>query len=122
MSLESRLQEASQEFQKLQIDLTKVVEARQQLDAQLSENESVKKVVKCGNIIKRNLTFYYFNNQEFEQLMPENTIYKLIGPILVQQDQAEAKSNVDTRLAFIQNEMFEFSSIINSTRSFIPHI
>jgi len=44
MSLESRLQEESQEYQKLQIDLAKVVEARQQLDAQLSENESVKKV------------------------------------------------------------------------------
>jgi len=44
MSLEAKLQEGSQEFQKLQIDMSKVVEARQRLDAQLSENELVKKV------------------------------------------------------------------------------
>lgn len=44
MSLESKLQAASQDFQKLQVDLTHAVEARQQLDAQLSENEQVKKV------------------------------------------------------------------------------
>jgi prefoldin beta subunit len=43
--------------------------------------------------------------QEFTQLKPENTVYKLIGPVLVQQDQAEARSNVDTRIQFIQAEM-----------------
>ena len=44
MSLESKLQQASVEYQKLQADLSKAVEARQRLDAQLSENELVKKV------------------------------------------------------------------------------
>lgn len=44
--------------------------------------------------------------QEFAQLTPNNTVYKLIGPVLVQQDQAEAKTNVDTRLDFIQGEMW----------------
>lgn len=44
--------------------------------------------------------------QEFEQLSPENNVYKLIGPVLVKQDQAEAKSNVKTRLDFIQSEMY----------------
>jgi hypothetical protein len=44
MSLETKLQDASQDFQKLQVDLAQAVEARQQLDAQLSENEQVKKV------------------------------------------------------------------------------
>jgi len=43
MSLEAKLQEASQDFQKLQVDLSNAVEARQQLDAQLAENELVKK-------------------------------------------------------------------------------
>ena len=43
MSLEARLQAASSEYQKLQADLSNVVEARQRLDAQLSENELVKK-------------------------------------------------------------------------------
>lgn len=44
MSLEARLQAASTEYQKLQIDYSNAVEARQKLDAQLSENELVKKV------------------------------------------------------------------------------
>jgi len=48
--------------------------------------------------------------QEFAVLTPENTVYKLIGPVLVQQDQAEAKSTVDTRLDFIRNEMSGFLS------------
>ena len=46
--------------------------------------------------------------QEFEQLTPENAVYKLIGPVLVKQDQVEAKSNVETRLGFIRSEMSDF--------------
>ncbi|KAJ3515285.1 hypothetical protein NLJ89_g1862 [Agrocybe chaxingu] len=85
MSLQAKLEQASGEFQKLQVELSQAVEARQRLDAQLSENELVKK--------------------EFAQLTPDNTVYKLMGPVLVQQDQAEAKSNVDTRLDFIRGEI-----------------
>jgi prefoldin beta subunit len=44
MSLPARLQAASSEYQKLQTDLSNAVEARQRLDAQLSENELVNKV------------------------------------------------------------------------------
>lgn len=85
MSLQARAQAATTEYQKLQTDLQNAVEARQRLDSQLQENEMVKK--------------------EFAQLTPNNTVYKLIGPVLVQQDQAEARSNVDTRLDFIRGEI-----------------
>ncbi|CAL1697409.1 unnamed protein product [Somion occarium] len=85
LQLQDRLQAASTDYQKLQNDLSVIVEARQRLDAQLQENELVKK--------------------EFQYLTPNNTVYKLIGPVLVQQDQAEAKSNVDKRLEFIQGEI-----------------
>ncbi|KAA1476352.1 Prefoldin beta-like protein [Dentipellis sp. KUC8613] len=85
MSLEARLQAASTEYQKIQTELSGAVEARQRLDAQLSENEMVKK--------------------EFGQLTPNNTVYKMIGPVLVKQDQNEAKSNVDKRLDFIRSEI-----------------
>ena len=44
MSLSARLQVASNEYQRLQAELSNAVEARQRLDAQLSENELVKKV------------------------------------------------------------------------------
>ncbi|KAF8259415.1 prefoldin subunit 6 [Lactarius quietus] len=85
MSLEARLQAASSDYQKLQADLANAVEARQRLDAQYSENELVKK--------------------EFGTLTPNNVVYKLVGPVLVKQDQTEAKSNVDKRLQFIGGEI-----------------
>ncbi|KAI0037537.1 hypothetical protein FA95DRAFT_1506859 [Auriscalpium vulgare] len=85
MSLEARLQAASNEYQELQAELSKTVEVRQRLDAQLSENELVKK--------------------EFASLTPNNTVYKMVGPVLVKQEQQEAKSNVDTRLDFIRSEI-----------------
>lgn len=44
MSVEARLQLVSGEYQKLQADFSNAVEAREQLDAQLIENEVVKKV------------------------------------------------------------------------------
>lgn len=43
--------------------------------------------------------------QEFSTLTEKNTVYKLIGPVLVQQDQTEAKANVEKRLEFITSEM-----------------
>ncbi|KAI9436507.1 prefoldin subunit 6 [Russula earlei] len=85
MSLTTRLQAASSEYQRLQADLSNVVEARQRLDAQLSENEIVKK--------------------EFATLTPNNVVFKLVGRVLVKQDQAEAKGNVDKRLEFINGEI-----------------
>lgn len=85
MSLEVRLQAATTAYQKLQSDLSNAVDARQRLDAQLSENEMVKK--------------------EFAQLKSSNAVYKLIGPVLVKQEQAEAKANVDKRLEFIRGEI-----------------
>ncbi|KAH6916842.1 prefoldin subunit 6 [Coprinopsis sp. MPI-PUGE-AT-0042] len=85
MSLEEKIQQASSEYQKVQSSLTNAIEMRERLEAQLSENELVKK--------------------EFATLTEENTVFKLIGPVLVKQDQAEAKSNVDTRLGFIRSEI-----------------
>lgn len=43
--------------------------------------------------------------QEFSTLTPENQVYKLIGPILMKQDQDEAKHNVEKRLEWIEGEM-----------------
>ncbi|TBU37503.1 prefoldin subunit 6 [Dichomitus squalens] len=83
--LQERLQTTSADFQKIQNDLSLVVDARQKLEAQFSENELVKK--------------------EFASLTADNTVYKLIGPVLIKQDQMEAKQNVDTRLDFIRGEI-----------------
>ena len=44
LKVQERLQAATAEYQRLQGELSAAVEARQRLDAQLSENELVKKV------------------------------------------------------------------------------
>ena len=44
-------------------------------------------------------------SQELAKLKKENAVYKLIGPVLVKQEQAEARADVDRRLAFIKSEM-----------------
>ena len=46
------------------------------------------------------------SHQEFEKLKPENTVYKLIGPGLIPQEQDDAKLNVSKRLEFINAEMY----------------
>lgn len=84
-ALQVRLQRASTDFQRLQSDLSNAVESRQRLDAQLSENELVKK--------------------EFALLTPKNRVFKLVGPVLVPQDLGEAKTNIETRLDFIRGEI-----------------
>ncbi|ORY72441.1 Prefoldin [Leucosporidium creatinivorum] len=84
-SLEAKLQAGTKEFQKIQTEYGKAVEHRQRLDAQKSESEAVKK--------------------EFASLTPSNTIYKQVGPVLLKQDQSEAKANVEKRLEFIAGEI-----------------
>eukprot|EP01106_Pelomyxa_sp_JSP_P004748 TRINITY_DN1756_c0_g1_i1.p1 TRINITY_DN1756_c0_g1~~TRINITY_DN1756_c0_g1_i1.p1 ORF type:complete len:183 (+),score=47.48 TRINITY_DN1756_c0_g1_i1:223-771(+) len=60
-------------------------EARERLSAQLSENSVVA--------------------AELDKLPPSATVYKLVGPVLVKQDTAEAKSNVRKRVEFIKSEI-----------------
>ncbi|KAL0638139.1 Prefoldin subunit 6 [Maublancomyces gigas] len=84
------MQGLTDQFQALQKDLSAVVEARQRLDSQLQENKSVQKVQPP---------------REFSGLNEDTNIYKLIGPVLVKQDRAEAVMNVDKRLEFIEAEI-----------------
>jgi hypothetical protein len=104
----------------LPTDYAGAVEGRQRLDAQLSENESVMKVRSSGplgaacpappvrastNSHPSLLSFALHAPQEFAQLTPENKVYKLLGPVLLLQEQDEAKVNVSKRLEFIRSEM-----------------
>ena len=59
---------------------------RQQFIAQINENGMVK--------------------QELDILEEDDAVFKLVGPILVKQDLADAKSNVEKRLEFINNELY----------------
>ncbi|XP_006271747.1 prefoldin subunit 6 [Alligator mississippiensis] len=83
--LPKKLQGELEKYQQLQKDLSKSVSARQKLEAQLTEN----------NIVK----------EELELLDSTNTIFKLIGPVLVRQDMDEAKATVSKRLDYIGAEI-----------------
>ncbi|GAA6020032.1 hypothetical protein JCM8202_004961 [Rhodotorula sphaerocarpa] len=84
-ALEAKLQAATSAYTKLESDYARAVEARQLLDAQKTENEGVKK--------------------ELASLTPNNKVYKLVGPVLMKQEQEEAKHNVDKRLEWINDEI-----------------
>lgn len=62
------------------------MEARQKLESQQQENESVQ--------------------EEFNSLDDESNIYKLVGPVLLKQDKTEALMAVNGRLEFIEKEMY----------------
>jgi prefoldin beta subunit len=85
-----------------------IIEARQRLDSQQSENELVLKVstARLALVFSPCPQFSQLITQEFAQLKSHNTVYKLIGPSLVPQDANEAKANVEKRLEFITNEMY----------------
>ncbi|KAI1103376.1 Prefoldin beta-like protein [Jackrogersella minutella] len=83
--VQARLQGLSEEFTKLQQELQADVQSRQKLEAQKQENTNVQK--------------------EFQRLKDGESIYKLVGPILLKQDKVEAESTVNGRLEFIGKEL-----------------
>ncbi|KAK4452019.1 Prefoldin [Podospora aff. communis PSN243] len=94
--IQARLQGLSDDFTKLQQDLQTAVGARQKLEAQKQENLGVQK--------------------EFAKLKDDETIYKLIGPVLLKQDRTEAESTVNGRLEFINNEISRQEDQIKETQ------
>lgn len=85
MDVQKQLQALSDEFQQLQTDLEGLVDARQKLESQQQENQGVQ--------------------SEFAQLDDESNIYKLVGPVLLKQEKAEATMAVNGRLEFIEKEI-----------------
>ncbi|KAJ4300712.1 Prefoldin subunit 6 [Kalmusia sp. IMI 367209] len=83
--VQKKLQALSDDYQKLQGELSSAVEARQKLESQQQENSTVKK--------------------EFDLLDDDANIYKQIGPVLLKQDKTEAVMAVNGRLEFINKEI-----------------
>ncbi|KAJ3064416.1 hypothetical protein HDU98_012169 [Podochytrium sp. JEL0797] len=91
---EQQLQKHVGEFQNLQKEYSKAVSSRSTLEAQLKENEMVKK--------------------EFDNIKDDATVYKLIGPVLVKQDRPEAVANVNKRIEYIAGEIKRLEGQIKS--------
>ncbi|PHH87666.1 hypothetical protein CDD83_8576 [Cordyceps sp. RAO-2017] len=93
---QARLQALSEEYQKLQQDLQTFVSSRQKLEGQRQENLGVQ--------------------QEFDALGGDETIYKLVGPVLLKQDKMEAESTVKGRLDFIGAEITRLEEEVKETQ------
>lgn len=89
---QEKLQAEVTKYQQLQKDISSSMAARQKLEAQLTEN----------NIV----------NEELSLLDNSNTVYKLIGPVLVKQDLEEAKSTVNKRLQYINGEIKRYETML----------
>eukprot|EP01112_Ceratiomyxa_fruticulosa_P011867 TRINITY_DN3264_c0_g2_i1.p1 TRINITY_DN3264_c0_g2~~TRINITY_DN3264_c0_g2_i1.p1 ORF type:complete len:126 (+),score=27.58 TRINITY_DN3264_c0_g2_i1:95-472(+) len=81
----SKLETEAKEFRGLEKEISNMNQKRAQLLTQLNENEMVL--------------------QELKLLNSDAEVYKLIGPVLVKQEQSEAATNVQKRIDFIGGEL-----------------
>ncbi|XP_071780030.1 prefoldin subunit 6 [Centroberyx gerrardi] len=91
-AIQKKLQSEVEKYTQMQKDVSKSMSARQKLEAQLTEN----------NIVK----------EEMDLLDSANTVYKLIGPVLVKQDLDEAKATVTKRLEYINGEIQRYETLL----------
>ncbi|KAG8348914.1 putative Prefoldin subunit [Trypanosoma vivax] len=91
-ALNDKLQVVLKESQELGEKKMKLIEARQRLGAQKSENEIVR--------------------DEINRLDPDSKIFKLIGPVLIPQDESDAKAIIQNRLEYISGELKRTDSTI----------
>eukprot|EP00252_Welwitschia_mirabilis_P023554 TRINITY_DN6688_c0_g3_i1.p1 TRINITY_DN6688_c0_g3~~TRINITY_DN6688_c0_g3_i1.p1 ORF type:complete len:130 (+),score=29.87 TRINITY_DN6688_c0_g3_i1:235-624(+) len=83
--LQHQLETQANVLSKIQKDIAKNHQVRKQYTIQHGENELVQK--------------------ELGLLNEDSNVYKLIGPVLVKQDLAEAKANVGKRIEYITAEL-----------------
>ncbi|KAM3218926.1 prefoldin subunit 6 [Capsicum annuum] len=86
--LQRDLENKANDLSKLQKDISKNHQIRKKYTIQLGES---------GLVLK-----------ELDLLNEDTNVYKLIGPMLVKQDMAEAKANVKKRIEYISTELYVF--------------
>ncbi|KAG7518781.1 prefoldin subunit 6 [Solea senegalensis] len=91
-AIQKKLKAELEKYTQMQKDVSKSMGARQKLETQLTEN----------NIVK----------EELDILDSANTVYKLIGPVLVKQDPDEAKATVAKRLEYINGEIHRYETLL----------
>lgn len=85
------------------------MEIYRQYEFILKENESIEKEQSKIRLAINNYENKKNENtivkNELKELTDDDVVYKLIGPILVQQDTSEAKVQVDSRIEMINKEI-----------------
>ncbi|KAG8460365.1 hypothetical protein KFE25_011856 [Diacronema lutheri] len=79
-------------FRQIQKELERAINLKHQALSQVGENEMVV--------------------AELQFLEEDAKVFKLIGPVLVQQDVVEVKANVSTRIEFIKKDMAKIDAQI----------
>ena len=87
IELQQKVDANAQEIKKIEQEYQKVLQGKKSMTEKKNENEMVMQEL---NLIE---------NGE------SATVYKLVGPVLAKQDLDEAKTNVKTRLEYIQKEI-----------------
>ncbi|PWA85062.1 Prefoldin [Artemisia annua] len=90
--LQKDLEAKANDLSKIQKDISKNHQVRKKYTIQLGENELVLK--------------------ELDLLNEDANVYKLIGPVLVKQDLAEANANVKKRIEYISAELKRLDSTV----------
>ncbi|XP_076939569.1 prefoldin subunit 6-like [Bidens hawaiensis] len=90
--LQKELEAKANDLSKIQKDISKNHQVRKKYTIQLGENELVLK--------------------ELDLLNEDANVYKLIGPVLVKQDLAEANANVRKRIEYISAELKRLDSTL----------
>lgn len=83
-AIKVKFEEELSKFKQLEKDREKYISNRQQLESQLTENKMVK--------------------TELDLLDENDKVFKLIGAVLVRQELAEARANVEKRIEYITQE------------------
>ncbi|KAG6405030.1 hypothetical protein SASPL_132610 [Salvia splendens] len=86
------LENKANDFRKLEKDIQKNQQVKKKYTIQLGENELVLK--------------------ELDLLNEDTNVYKLIGPVLVKQDLAEANANVRKRIEYISAELYALLGLL----------
>ncbi|CAK9273481.1 unnamed protein product [Sphagnum jensenii] len=84
-------------------------ELQQQLEAKAARLAAIQKDIGKNHQVRRQYTVQHGENEmvqkELELLEEDANVFKLIGPVLVKQDLAEAKANVNKRIEYILAEL-----------------
>ena len=75
------------------------------LESQLEESSVVQKVCRLNVHRWMAIDIHLSPRKELLEATEEETVYKVVGPILLKQDHAEARSHVEKRLEYIKSEM-----------------
>lgn len=97
---------AASAYQDAQTELSNLITSRRKLESQLTENSAVK------------AEFDQLPNEVVDEDSPEvRKVYKLVANILIKQDTAEAKTNVNRRIEMLTAEQSKVDKKISTLQA-----